>query len=99
MPLTLLFADERLWHMAADEGPLESLKGIRNALLTGFLAHEQRGNHPLLLSSASQTRMVFAKGMGNEASTSRIKAISWTLTVLKDLFQGSCAFQISHLAP
>ena len=59
--------------MAADEGPLESVKGIRNArvetinggmILPVFLeAHEQRGHLPLMLSGASQARMVFAKDM------------------------------------
>ena len=59
--------------MAADEGPLESVKGVRNSrvetinsgmILPVFLeAHEQRGHHPLLLSGTSQARMVFAKDM------------------------------------
>ena len=54
--------------MAADEGLLESLKGIRNArvetinsdmILPRFLeAHEQSGNHMLFLFGASQARMV-----------------------------------------
>ena len=94
--------------MAADEGPLVSVKGISNArvetidsdmILPGFLeAHEQRGNHPLLLSGESQSRMVFATDMRERSI--HFKDQGDFLDVYRaERFLRSCTFHTSHLAP